>query len=159
MVIVSLALSPDESYVAVGFMGGTVGFYDTSLSGPMMTFRAHNSCLRRLAISPTGIIATASEDMSVKLWTRRGVVTSRRTLQQRPDFAMAVAFAANDPIVFTGSKEGTIRCWSTKSGDRLFVCLTDDREPIFQVDTHPTEKVFVTCGADGRVSVWEYVCA
>jgi WD40 repeat protein len=108
--IVSLALSPGESYIAVGFMSGTVGFYDTSLRGPMMTFQAHNSCLRSLAISPSGIIATASEDMSVKLWTWSGVVTGSRTLQQRPDFVMAVAFAPNDPIVFTGSRDGTIQC-------------------------------------------------
>jgi U3 small nucleolar RNA-associated protein 12 len=157
-VIVSLALSPDERYVAVGFMSGTVGTYDTSLSGPMMSFQAHNSCLRSLAISPSGIIATASEDTRVELWTCVVVFSGRRTLQQEADFVMTVAFAANDPIVFTGSQEGTIRCWSQDRGQQLFV-LTGDRETIFQVDTHPTERVFVTCGADGLVCVWQYVYA
>jgi coatomer subunit beta' len=154
-VIVSLALGPGDSYVAVGFMNGKVGIHDTALLQPMMTFQAHHECLRSLAISPTGLIATASEDKTVKLWTWEGVVSGKRTLQGHTHFVMAVAFAPKDPIVFTGSIDETIRGWSQDSGDELFV-LSGPLDMILHIDTHPTEKAFVTCGANGLVCVWEH---
>jgi WD40 repeat protein len=55
----------------------------------------------------------------------------------------------------TGSKDERIRAWSTKNGERLFA-LYAQKNTVFDIDVRPTERLIVSCGADGLVCVWEY---
>jgi WD40 repeat protein len=154
--IVSIAVGPDDELVVVGFMSGGVGMYDDTFSQPMSSFSAHQQLLLSVAVSPSGMIATASQDTFAKLWTLRGVASCRQTLRGHTDFVVTVRFSPKDPVVFTGSKDETVKCWSVKTGECLFV-LNGHRNTLFQIDCHPEERCIVACSGDGLVCMWDYV--
>jgi WD40 repeat protein len=153
--IVSIAIGAEDDLVVVGFMSGSVGMYEPTFSQPMSSFSAHQELLLNVAVSPQGMIATASQDCTAKLWTLRGVASCRQTLKGHSDYVVAVRFSPNDPVVFTGSKDESIKCWSTKDGNCWFT-LKGHKNTLFQIDHHPTDKSIVACSGDGLVCMWDY---
>jgi WD40 repeat protein len=153
--IVAIALGSDDEYIAVGFMNGSVGMYESTFTQPISTFSAHQEFLLNVVISDQDVIATASHDKTAKLWTLRGVASCKQVLRGHTDFVLAIAFAPNDPIVFTGSKDESIKCWHQKTGENLFT-VTAHKNTVFQIDPHPTERKILSCSGDGLVCLWEY---
>jgi WD40 repeat protein len=154
--IVAIAMGSEDEYIAVGFMSGTVGMYEPTFSQPMSTFVAHPEFLLNVVISPQDVIATASHDKTAKLWTLRGVASCRQTLKGHTDFVLTVAFAPNDPVVFTGSKDEKIKCWNQKTGENLFTLLAH-KNTLFQLDHHPSDRTILACSGDGLVCLWDYL--
>jgi WD40 repeat protein len=156
--IAALAIGADDEYVAVGFMNGTVGLYEPTFSQPMASFQAHSEFLFNVVISKKGIIATASHDKSAKLWVIKGVPSCKHILTGHTDCVLAITFSPKDPVLFTGSKDETIKCWNEATGKLLFT-LTGHKNTIFQIDHHPIERTIVSCSGDGLVCVWDYALA
>jgi WD40 repeat protein len=153
--IAAIAIGVDDEYVAVWFMNGSVGLYDPDFSQPMTSFQAHNEFLLNVVISKDDVIATASHDHTAKLWLVRGVTTCKQTLNGHTDCVLAISFSPRDPILFTGSKDETIKCWNQKTGECLFT-LNGHKNTLFQIDHHPTERTIVSCSGDGLVCIWDY---
>jgi WD40 repeat protein len=153
--IVSVAFGRDDEFLGIGFMNGAVGMYEPTFSQPMSTFQAHNEILLSLVISRQDVIGTASHDKTVQLWSVRGVASCKHVLRGHEDSVVTLAFSPNDPVVFTGSKDEAIKCWSQKTGENLFT-IKGHTNTIFQIDHHPTERAIVSCGGDGLVCVWDY---
>jgi WD40 repeat protein len=153
--IVSIAFGRDDEFLGVGFMSGAVGMYEPTFSQPMSSFQAHSEILLNLVISRQDIITTASHDKTVQLWSVRGVASCKHVLRGHEDYVLAVAFSPNDPVVFTGSKDETIKCWSQKTGENLFT-IKGHTNTLFQIDHHPVERTIVSCGGDGLVCIWDY---
>jgi WD40 repeat protein len=154
--IAAVAIAPDDRYVVVGFMNGTVGLYDPTFSQPMSSFQAHGAFLFNVAISNDDILATGSHDKTAKLWSVRGIPTCRRVLAGHTDCVLTLAFSPRDPLVFTGSKDEMIRCWNRLTGESLFT-FTGHKNTLFQVDHHPADRTIVSCSGDGLVCLWDYV--
>jgi WD40 repeat protein len=153
--ITAIAIATDEEYVAVGFMNGTVGLYVAAFAQPMSSFQAHPEFLFHVAISPKALIATASHDKTARLWVIRGVPTCRRVLAGHTYCVLTLAFSPTEGVLFTGSKDETIKCWSEETGENLFT-LTGHKNTVFQIDHHPHDRTIVCCSGDGIVSVWDY---
>jgi WD40 repeat protein len=107
--IVAIAMGADDEFICVSFMNGVVGMFDPALSQPMTQFTTHQELLLDVAVSSAGMIATASHDKTTKLWTLKGVASYTSVLEGHQDFLLAVAFAPNDQVVLTGSKDETIK--------------------------------------------------
>jgi WD40 repeat protein len=153
--IAALSIGVDDEYVAVGFMNGTVGLYEPTFAQPMSSFQAHTEFLFNVVISGKDIIATASHDKTTKLWVIRGVPSCRKILTGHSDCVLAIAFSPRDPILFTGSKDETIKCWSETTGENLFT-LTGHKNTLFQIDHHPKEREIISCSGDGLICLWDY---
>jgi WD40 repeat protein len=153
--IVAIAIASDDEYLAVGFMNGVVGIYDADFSQPMTSFAAHNEYMLNVALSRNDVIATASRDKSAKLWTIRGVASCKQTLTGHTDYVLTVAFSPIDPVVFTGSKDETVRCWNVTTGQQLFT-LKGHGNTLFQIDHHPSKRTIVSCSGEGLICVWDY---
>ena len=154
-VIVSLSVASDDEYVAVGFMNGTVGIYEPTFSQPMSVFAAHDEYLLSISVGTNGLIATTSGDKTAKIWMLKNMASCKHTLVGHEDFVLRCTFAPSDPLVFTGSKDETIKCWNYNTGANLFT-LTGHKNTVFQVDHHPTAKTIVSCSGEGLVCVWDY---
>jgi WD40 repeat protein len=118
-VIMGLTQCPD-GHIAVGFLDGKVGIYDAAFSRPILDFEAHDEPLLNIVSAPSGAIATSSCDKTAKLWCLMGAACCTSEMRGHTDAVVAIAMTPRDSIVFTGSKDETIRAWSTKNGDRLF---------------------------------------
>ncbi|OHS93506.1 Transcriptional repressor tup12-related protein [Tritrichomonas foetus] len=154
--IVSLTKDDEESFIAVGFMNGTVGIYDPTFTQPMNSFKAHEQFLLDVSTSPLDCsIATSSHDTTTKIWSLRGVASCRKVLQGHSDFVLSTCFSPKETICFTGSKDETIKAWDYKKGELIFT-LKAHTNTLFELQHHPTEKMFASCSGDGLVCLWTY---
>ncbi|OHS95560.1 Transcriptional repressor tup12-related protein [Tritrichomonas foetus] len=154
--VVGIATTPEIPFYAIGFSNGSIGIYNDTFTPPMTTFSAHNQTLMNLAVSPfDDSITTASKDNTAKVWMMRGVASCKHTLQGHTDFVLSATFSHNLPILFTGSKDQTIRMWHQKSGV-CYCSISAHKNTVFQLDHHPTKSSFVSCDGDGVVCLWDY---
>ena len=156
--IVAIDILADGSVVAVGFMDGTVRLRDGSLSAELAVFRAHESCLLCVTSCPhSQTLVTTSRDRTAKVWNlREGCPECKLVVNGHSDCVVTAHFCnTNKQVLLTGSKDETIKGWDIGSGELLFT-LNAHRNTLFQIDHHPTDPVFVSCGGDGLLCVWEY---
>jgi len=154
--IVSLAMYSDDSMIAVGFMNGTVGLYETAFNEPMTAFKAHEEHLLDLAISPFDTsIATGSHDKTAKVWSIRGIAKTKCTFSNHGDLVLTVCFSSTCPLLFTGSKDEIIRGFNYSKNELLFE-ISAHQNTLFEIAHHPTQNKFITCSGEGLVCVWEY---
>jgi WD40 repeat protein len=154
--IVEISTTPEVPFYAVGFMTGTIGIYSAEFEQPMVTFAAHSTVLMGLSVSAyDDTLGSVSQDKNVKVWTMRGVASCKHTLEGHSDVVLSLAFSPIGPIMITGSKDQTIRMWQHKTGCPLCT-VTAHRNTLFEIDHHPSQRSFVSCGGDGIVCVWDY---
>ncbi|OHT06012.1 Transcriptional repressor tup12-related protein [Tritrichomonas foetus] len=154
--IVALATTPEIPFYAIGFGNGSIGIYNEQFTPPMTNFTAHNTDLMYLTVSPFDeTIATVSKDNTVKVWVMRGVASCKHTLEGHSDIVLSAAFSPSAPILFTGSKDQSIRMWNHKTGAALGTIMPKVNT-IFQLDHHPTTNTIVSCSGEGVVCIWDY---
>lgn len=155
-IIVAIEVIPEGDFVAVAFMSGMVGIYDVDFEGPMSSFAAHQQAMLNMSASRrTRTLVTTSQDMTVRCWNVGGVASCSRTFQGHSNYTVTAQFGLNEKYVLSGSKDETIRLWNRENG--LLQCtIYAHQNTIFELDHHPSENAFVTCGGDGHVCCWEY---
>lgn len=168
--IVSLATDCDETFIAVGFMKGVVGIYDTTFSQPMNSFTAHDEYLLSVQMVPgESAIITTSHDKTAKLWGLYGVSSCKKVFSSHKDYVICSSMAhpqiglvkgnqhtiKENTLMLTGSKDETLKGWNRKSGDELFT-IVGHKNTLFEIMHHPSEMSFVSCSGDGLVCLWDY---
>lgn len=175
--IVSLATEPDESFICVGFMKGTVGIYEPTFTQPLNSFVAHNEYLQSVKTVPNeSAIVTTSHDKTAKLWALHTIASCKHVFTGHKDFVICSEIAPPDIIynnkyknktkyksknrvqnilMLTGSKDETLKGWNRETGEELF-SITGHRNTLFEINHHPSEMAFVSCSGDGLICMWEY---
>ena len=101
--------------------------------------------------SPDGsIIATASWDKTVKLWSRDG--KNIITLHGHKYGVICVNFSPDGNIIASGSLDGTVKLWS-KDG-KLLNTLYGHKGGINSISFSPDGKIIATAGSDKTVKLW-----
>ena len=78
-----------------------------------------------------------------------------KTLEGHTDIVLCAKFSYNNPLLFTGSKDKTIRVWSLEFGDCVAL-IGAHQNSVFGIDHHKKENRFISCGGDGTICAWEY---
>lgn len=114
--ILSVALSPDGNFAAVGTRDGVAQIVNVSTSDISATFLGHASGIRALSFHPNGdLLATGSHDATIRLWnlkTKKLV----RILEGHTDRVRAVKFSSDGTRMVSASDDGTVRYWDMKTG-------------------------------------------
>ena len=158
-IVVDLSLAHDESFLAVGFMNGTVALYRPETLEPITNepIRVYNkNNLLGLALSyDDNYLATAGQDHTASLWSLVGKPRQKQTFTGHEDLVITVCFSPDGDMVLSGSKDESLKGWNTKTGSCLFT-IKAHQNTLFRVNHHPTENCFISCAGDGKVCVWEY---
>ncbi|MGK7877479.1 MAG: toll/interleukin-1 receptor domain-containing protein [Xenococcaceae cyanobacterium] len=104
-----------------------------------------------VSFSPDGqTIATASDDGTVKLWTKNG--QELKTFQAHDGRVWSVSFSPDGKTIATASQDRTAKLWSL-DGQELKT-LTRDRGEVTSVSFSPDGKTIATGNGDGTVTLW-----
>ena len=99
---------------------------------------------------PEGLIATASDDKTVKLWSLDGRLL--RELKGHRDEVNSISFSPDGKTIATASDDKTIKLWALDG--TLLRTLPGHTERVMSVSFSPDGSVIATGGFDKTVKLW-----
>ncbi|WP_293103305.1 hypothetical protein [Moorena sp. SIOASIH] len=113
----------------------------------------HKSWVNSVSFSPDSqLLATGSDDGTVKLWTIEGKL--RNSLGGwYTDTFNSVSFSPDGKILATGSDDGTVKLWSIDG--QLLNTLQGHETEVTSIGFSPNGKVIVSGSRDGIVKLWD----
>ena len=114
-------------------------------------FSGHNAGVYGVAISPDrNLIASASEDNTIKLWKRDG--TLLKTLTGHTNEVYTVTFSPDGEFIASASEDNTIKLW--KRDGTLLKTLVGHHNGVDAVTFSPDGKLIASASEDKTVRVW-----
>ncbi len=111
----------------------------------------HEDEITDVSFSPDGqIIATASKDQTVKLWSLDGKHIT--TLKGHTGLVHNVRFSPDQKIIATASWDNTVKLW-TISG-QLMTTLNAHQDFVYGVSFSPNNQRIVTADYGGNIKIW-----
>jgi WD40 repeat protein len=119
----SAALSPDKTHAVIGYLDGTLRFWELATGNPVRSLW-HSRPVNALAFSRDGSrLLSGGDDTTIKLWdTATGQAI--RTFAGHSASVRSVAFTPDEQRVISGSHDRTVRIWDVATGDQLAMLLT-----------------------------------
>ncbi|MCU0546661.1 MAG: AAA-like domain-containing protein [Oscillatoriaceae cyanobacterium Prado104] len=159
-----VSFSPDGEVIASASGDATVKLW-TKNGKLLRTLKGHETIVRSVAFSPIpphppsqggqgGILASASDDQTVKLWRPDGTLLT--TLAGHNDGIKSLAFSPDGQLLASGSADGVIKLWKLETG-KLPVLLTTLKAHtggIWEVAFSPDGKTLASVGDNKKVLLW-----
>jgi WD40 repeat protein len=151
----SLAYAPDGAVLAVGTMAGTAELFDVRRGRLIATLGGHRGWVHSVAFMWDGAgIAVGSLGGTLNLWK----VSSAHLIHTLQDHGSveALACSPNGTMVVSGSRDGEIYVWHTRTGSRL--CRREFTSSIVAVHFVSARHFFVAEAGEGGVPRhWDFL--
>src|SRR5919199_1703887 len=155
-----VVFSPKGELIASGSGDNTVKLWrKTSTKSPNLkptytlwhTLKGHTKDVADVAISPNNqIIASASKDKTVKLWSTDGKLL--KTLTGHTDEVVSVVFSPDSQIIASTSNDKTIKLWSIDG--KLIRTLTGHTDRVKDVAFSPQGNLIASASWDKTIKLW-----
>jgi len=123
--------------------------------GTMATVRteiAHDKDINCVAIAPTGLVATGSQDKFAKIW-KSDDLSLVTVLKGHTRGVWCVKFSTTDRLLATGSADATVRIWSLAEGSCVKQFLGHESS-VLRVSSSDNGGQLVSSSSEGLVKVW-----
>lgn len=145
--VTSLAWSPDKKLLAAASARRVLKLFEAWTGVPKRQLKGHTDGVVAVAWSPRGLLASASDDHTVRLWD--GGVGAAGTLDGHDKAVTALAWSHDDRILCSASLDGTVWGYDGKNG-RTWLASWTRAAPL------AVAASFATCAvglADGTIEV------
>ncbi|NEO80763.1 hypothetical protein [Moorena sp. SIO4G3] len=114
----------------------------------------HDNTVNTVSFSPDGeLIATASSDKTVKIWSKEGKeLYTLAGKDGHQDEIRSVTFSPDGKLIATASKDKTVKVWQRNG--KYIQTLTGHRNLVWSVRFSPDLKSLAASSEDGRVIIW-----
>ena len=154
--IVSILISSDDSTVLVLNADGSIGIFDSSFNQQPNIVSTDTSFMYSAALSKSStFLAIASREKEVKVFSLVGGFKLEKTLEGHTDYVVCVSFSPDGKVVFTGSKDETVRAWDLETSSSLGI-FGSHSNTVFNIAHHPDKNMFITCSGDGSLCIVQY---
>ncbi len=149
------ALSPDDRILAAGHMKGVLGLFEIASGKKLVEKTIHDHQIYGVGYSPSGLLATASLDNRVKVWT--GKLELLRDFRiDGDDGVLRSTLSADGKVVVAGAQDGTLYAWDFETG-RVLAKHKKHFGPIWGLAYTNDQRFVYTAGEDGRFLVWDAI--
>ena len=115
------------------------------------TIAEHTQSVNSISLSQDGeIIASASDDSTIKLWTSYGQEIT--TLKGHQGAVYSVSFSNKGKVLASGSQDGTVKLWSQDG--ILLSTIKAHQGAVNSVSFSPDGKTIASGGVDGTIKLW-----
>jgi WD40 repeat protein len=146
----TVAFSPDGQRLASGSSDRTVKLWEVSTGQLLNTFAGHKLKVTAVAFSTVGILASASADSSICLWTD----ILRHQLTGHVGSVTAIAFSPDGRLLASGGEDRSIRICDTNSGDCVQI-LAGHPWLVSSLAFAPSGAVLFSGSWDRTIKVWQ----
>ena len=139
----------------VGNNAGDTGPHDVSNKIPLRaSLRGHGGPIWSVSFSPDGkMLATASDDTSVRLWDAAGG-QELANLQGHRSAVFAAAFARSGEFLVSGSGDGTVSLWDVASRTQR-ATLPHGSGSVRRIAIAPDDRTVAIGGNTQDVELWD----
>ena len=148
--VFNISFSPDGSALGGGDSDGSILIWRLRTS----LLPGHTDAVYAVAFSPGGVVGTASDDRTVRLWGVSDNQPLGAPLTGHTAEVRAMAFGPRGKLLVTGSWDGTLRLWDTASRKQLGAPLTGHTGWVRGVAISPDGALIATAGMDSTVRLW-----
>ncbi len=126
---------------------------------PSIPLEGHELTVFNVNFSPDGeIIASASEDDTIKLWKRNGILID--TLKGHSDDVARVIFSPADrQMLASASYDGTVKLWKQDGESESYKeaqTLKGHSDRVYSVSFSPDGQLLASASADKTVKLWQW---
>lgn len=147
----SVAFSPDGRTLASGSDDGKVWRWNYHTGEVLKVLSGHTSWISAIAFSVDHLLASGSEDRTVRLWYNN---LCQRQFQGYSNGIWSVAFNPTGNLLASGSQDRRVRLWSAKTGE-LLGSLAGHTSWIWSVAFSPTQLTLASSSEDGTIRIWD----
>jgi WD40 repeat protein len=155
--VLSLAVSPDGTYLVTGNYDGTTHLRNARTGAELRRFAGHNARVTSVAFSPNGrAILTSSDDETVLLWdvtSGQGLHRFMNTIEHGPDTITAPHVAFSPQGISVAATGNDVRLWGRSTGT-LVRTFSGHSNGVTSIAFSPDGTSLLTGSIDGTARLW-----
>ncbi len=154
---VSVAITPENRYVAVGFNSGLLQLYEfTTFKLLWQQKQAHQKRITRLAFNSKGnLLVSASFDKTAKLWQiKQDNLIEQKVFYGHKRAIYSVSISPNDKYIATAGADGKIGLFDMQ-GKAYFYKKAHEGKRIFAIAFNNKSTQLLSGGEDNYMRLWK----
>ena len=156
--ITSVAFSADSRTVAASGLSGGIKLWEVMTGRELPKLAGHAETVNSIAFNATGVLASASNDKTIKLWDTTagagGAGRELRTLTGHAGEVHSLTFSSDGARIISGGSDGEIKIWNVADGQATQT-LSGHTALVSSLAFSPDGKMLASSSYDKTTRIWD----